>query len=226
MRLLLRLALVCSLLTLTTPTGAQITPAALEPRALSKWEQISATLAPSLARMTMLRPAINVFTGDEGMVESACTAFSINAPKNLFMTAAHCLGQDMKLDGHPVAGVFISERDDLMILQCYGINAPSLRPSHKTMRKGTDIAAFGFGYGWTKAMFRHGEVAIPDMLINELHAHFLVTNFTIVGGMSGGPMVDDDGRVVSINQMGNYEVGLGRPLSVILDVTAPYWQFD
>ncbi len=163
-------------------------------------------------------------TNEDG-VEGKCSAFSIDERRNLFLTAGHCIGTDLKLDGFQAAVVYTSKAHDLAVLVCFGVNMRALTPSTQTMQRGTPVATFGYGYGWIKIMLRSGEVAIPDIQINELGGErFLIANFTLVGGMSGGPMVDTDGRVVSINQLGDGFVGLGRTLDVIMAVTAPYWQ--
>ena len=181
------------------------------------WTQVATRVSASVAQAT--------FTFDEAGNVGKCSAFAIDEHRNLFMTANHCTGANMKVDGFPASVVYVSLEHDLAVLVCYGVNMRALKPSTQPILRGTPLAAFGYGYGWLKAMFRAGSVAIPSIQLNEIGGDFyLITDFALVGGMSGGPMVDNEGNVVSINQLGNAEVGLGRPLDVIMAATAPYWE--
>jgi hypothetical protein len=46
----------------------------------------------------------------------------------------------------------------------------------------------------------------------------------IPGGMSGGPMFDEDGLVVSITQRGDNYTTIGRPIADIHAASSQYWQ--
>jgi S1-C subfamily serine protease len=87
---------------------------------------------------------------------------------------------------------------------------------------GEPIAAMGFAYGLEAAMFRASIVSHPYMLIPG-RGYFLVYGASFIGGMSGGPIIDANGEVIGIVQLGNNDVGLGKPIDVILSATAAFW---
>lgn len=181
---------------------------------VGKWTSITEKVEKSLYRITM------TISDEEGMkYPSACTGFSINEEDGLVSTAAHCLGEDEKADGQPAQVVFVNPTTDLMVLKV-DKHKPALHPAMNQAQTGDDILAFGYGYGFMKPMARSGHVAIGDIVVNEIKAgeHFLVSDFAYVGGMSGGPVVNEDGDVVSVCQNGSENTGFGRTLTEYVSV--------
>lgn len=160
-----------------------------------------------------------VTTGDGG----ACTAFSVDDRRQAFLTAAHCEGPDLLVDDSPAVTVFYNREYDVMVLAAPAVRKPALHPAQA--QTGDAIAAYGHAYGWPIAQVRRGTVALADVGIPGLPGRWLVTDFHLVGGMSGGPIVDTGGRVVAMTQRSNEYSGLGRPVQDVLALTASYWRF-
>lgn len=162
---------------------------------------------------------------------SSCTAFSINETLKYYMTAAHCLGDAMSLDGFAVEALYIDETNDLLVVQGK-VARPALRPGRKP-QQGDAIGAFGYAWG-IAPRFHVGYVAAVDYDVSKLtddvsfHGPWLAMGFSLIGGMSGGPVVDRQSRVVAINQwaLDGEDAGFGRAIDVIWKSTAKFWQYQ
>lgn len=194
------------------------------------WVSVGERVSKSIVRLEIER---GVNESGERMV-GICTAFSINRSQRFYQTAAHCYGDQMHVGAHMARPVFYRPEKDLMILEIPGLAKPALRAARDTAPAGTPVAAVGFGQGLEQPSVRSGAVQIADILrilvIGDIfdfvtyEERFTQFDFTFEPGMSGGPVVDQDGRVVSVVQAGSTIVGYGRPLRVILDETASYWE--
>ena len=156
-----------------------------------------------------------------------CTGFVIDDSKDFVMTAQHCTAHNEGIIVDRVnAWVIWSDVDaDIAVLHVPGVQRVELRPG-KQPAPGQEIAAFGFGYGLKgSGMFRSGEVSGLEVVLEGLPGKWLITNFALIPGMSGGPMVDSDGRVLSINQRGNDVIGLGRSIDDIIALTRSFWRY-
>ena len=186
------------------------------------WGAVAERVQKSLAYLTMI-----VETEPGVFIPGTCTAFSINEARHIYLTAAHCTGIDMKLDGNPVGMLYRNDTNDLMVLQTVAPGKPALKPRTKDIKQGLSVASFGFGWGWDQPMIRTGIVSIADIspkdFGNRPHTLF---DFPFIGGMSGGPIVDSDGHVVSIVQQSNTRevAGMGQTLTVMLEATRMYWE--
>jgi S1-C subfamily serine protease len=175
----------------------------------------------------------NVVTDDAGIesLQTVCTASSIDEQRGMFLTANHCVNSKQVRVNWQIAWVVKADvKLDLAVLQSPGVRLPALKPYTGIILAGMDIASFGHAYGWELPLFRGGHVSHPYMLVPEVTAaypyldgRFLVMDYALIGGMSGGPVVNPDGLLVSINQMGNGVQGLGQPIDVILGATAGFW---
>lgn len=188
-------------------------------RAGASWEAIASKVFASIGYVSM--SALDTHSGQT--LTGACSAFSIHENLRYWMTAAHCLGDDMKVDGQIATVIYKNDALDLMVLSVPGAPAPALAPSSVAIGRGTDIASAGHAYGFLLAMLKAGHVAHPALGIEGFSGTFLVLDFPIIGGMSGGPMVDWQGNVMAINQMANNQISLGRSIKDIMSVTAQFW---
>ena len=165
-----------------------------------------------------------------------CTAFSINYDQGLYMTARHCTqpfeGNDSEkgapsvieefptFNGKPLFLVFESDALDLAILKSY-VKTPALRYRTKPTDVGQAVGAYGYGYGGATPIFRVGVVSVFQR--DERGSEWMLLDTPLVRGMSGGPIVDEDGRVVGVNKATDQTSGTSLSVTQIKTATQ-FWE--
>jgi S1-C subfamily serine protease len=203
------------------------------PLSAHSWVSVVQKLAPSIVRL-------------ETQMHYTCTGFSIG--EGYFMTAHHCLNTDNfenegASDSFPPtmsivwrnAKIFVAPEivyDDaaLDVTVLHGrLYLPALRPELRTFA-GEPVATYGYGYGQEQPFFRHGYVASPSNTLpwgHNLAGQWFVIDTPYIGGMSGGPVVNEKGRVVGLVQMSDRSLsGFGRPLSLLYEATKSFWKYQ
>lgn len=164
--------------------------------------------------------------------EGSCSAFVIDAERDLVLTAAHCGTSStarIYVDFVPAREVARDNRQDLLVLEVkdVGDDRPALKLADKDPKLGDEVASLGFGYGLQKPMFRVAHVAGVDVQVqieNVKGGPFLVFDAAFVGGQSGGPVVNAAGEVVAIVQLASANVGFGIGAEKIRDRVGKYFQ--
>lgn len=184
-----------------------------------EWTSTARRVLPSLVQL------------QTGNGDGFCSGWVIDNTNDYVMTADHCMHNKWTKDGVFVDGILAMEvaHDsvlDFAVLYVSGIDRPALQPDMKPLEAGQPIAALGFGYGFKGFMFRSGVVSNPDKEYPDfdLTGSFVELGFTVIGGMSGGPVINSHGKVVSIVQMGTDDMAFGRPIGVLWRMTRSYWQ--
>ena len=173
-----------------------------------------------------------------------CSAFSINKDQGYFLTDHHCLPQegvqgDVQLArGFGFSKLYANARVlkasaelDLAVLQT-GYHMKALHPRTSPFARGISMAAAGHAWGLERLYFVGGSVAylgpIPEWTANGVRweGEWLLFDRQVIGGMSGGPFLDTDGKVMGIVQRTNDSTGFGRPIDLILSFTKEYWQYS
>ena len=178
-----------------------------------EWNSVAARVERSLVALKTL----------EGQIY--CTGFVINNEENYVLTAAHCVDHTLGLvvDKKFAWVVWQDKEADLAVIEAPAVNRPELKPGQSPVR-GEGIASLGFGYGFSEGMFATGQVSSVGQVVDGLPGKWVVINFALIPGMSGGPTVDMDGKVVMINQRGNDVIGLGRSIDDIYKMTEEFWR--
>lgn len=162
-----------------------------------------------------------------------CSGIVIDDKRDFVLTADHCTNVvlpdgttvGMYIDGKQAWEIWHNEEWDLSILKVEGLDRPAVTPG-MTPEMGQEAAALGFGYGLPgTGMFRTGEVSGYAMF-EDSPGRYLILNFGIIPGMSGGPMIDADGKLIGINQMvdPNGTIGIGREIADIYRMTKDFWE--
>lgn len=139
----------------------------------------------------------------------SCSAFSVH-PAGTYFTAAHCLHGGAELDGRSVTILLIDDQTDLGVFKAKGRTAFLLGKAPKV-----GSVAYLAGYG-----------AIPGVLIQWQGLVFatavspaegippvLLIGTAVSPGMSGGPMINKDGKVISVISGGGDVTGTLRNLT-------------
>ena len=162
-----------------------------------------------------------------------CTAFSINGREGYYLTAYHCVEyavSDLRLAKDDPVGVVKVDKDADLALLTSPIKRLGLKWRPTLAPRGTRVWAAGYAFGQADFYTTSAVVA------HTWDSPFLVTppgyvfygNF--IGGMSGGPIVDEDLKVVSIVQHGGHpaselqDIGGGPGFITLYRFTRGYWK--
>jgi S1-C subfamily serine protease len=152
----------------------------------------------------------------------SCTAFVIHDAViedkdklDYLLTAAHCDGEKLFADGQPASMVWKDTKKDLMVLSVKDTGRPALTLAKRDAQIGQEVASYGYGYGFERPMFRVSHIADDRARVND--QDYLMIDAAFVGGMSGGAVVNHDGQVVMIVQLGTDRAGMGVGAETIED---------
>lgn len=180
--------------------------------ASTDWTQTAASVRQSIVEISM---------GEEG--KGGCTGFVSDNDRDLVMTAAHCDGPKMMADSMPATIKAKDVKSDLMVLHVPGIDRPALRLAKTDPKVGDEVASYGYGYALDQPLFRVAHVSARNANIGE-RVQYLAIDSTFVSGQSGGPVVNAQGEVVMIVQLGNEFVGFGVGAERVEDRVGRFFQ--
>lgn len=142
------------------------------------------------------------FLAGEDEQKAVCTAFSINQKKAIWMTASHCVGKEMFV-GELYRVMSVDYQDDgdegIAVFKTdprTGDGIPALKLGAPPKR-GDRIETRGWGRGFLNFIF-DGRVQVPSIFIEGIVPDLLLTTASGMEGMSGGPILDKDGKVISL----------------------------
>ena len=149
--------------------------------------------------------------GDDGIWANICTVSSINPAHNLFMTAAHCV---LDKAGHVRANLVVGEELNQAVVQradptkdiaILWANQPAVAVGKlrtKPLQFKDELQIPSFQLGWWVFMLTTGRVTNPDAIIKGDTKAYMWHDVYGCGGSSGSPILDKDGNLVSIEQVG------------------------
>lgn len=183
----------------------------------------------------VLRRIVPSLVNVESDGKRVCTGFVIHSTQDLILSANHCWHEPVTVDGKEVSALWYDETNDLMILHVQGLDKPSLRPRRNPVVVGLPAMAVGYAYGYGNPQSRTGSVASDSSVPSPSIIHFLqgqgvnpgggflALDFVLINGQSGGPIVDMDGKVLSLVQMDDGETGWSRTHHTVMTLTGKYW---
>ena len=151
---------------------------------------------------------------------SICTAFSIHQSRGYLMTAIHCLGPLLMVNSKLAQPIALFEQLDVAVIEA-NVHLPALSMRSSMTRAGDMVGGAGFGYGLKEPIFRGGYVSHPQAQWGDSVVRWFVFDAPFVEGMSGGPVFDRQGRVITLIQRTDPKSGLG--LST-LQFTREFWE--
>ncbi len=154
-------------------------------------------------------------TNEDGEIYTyGCSASSIAVRK--FLTAAHCIADQMKLDGHLAFAVKVSAKLDLAVLVS-DYSRPPMTLRMRPLERMEEATGLGYGYSWQyPTVTEHKALMFKFTPDTDIYPGTWFLH-PFIGGMSGGPIIDVNGEVVGIVQRGNNGVGYGVDTETNLD---------
>lgn len=199
------------------------------------WASLYVLLAPTYAHdwggtIALVQPSVVKLSHTNEQYPdhvSACSGFVISHIDNssVVMTAHHCLGPDMKVNGYGASTMLDHEGLDVGILRVPGFLRPTIKPNRGRIRAGHLVAAVGYGFSLAEPLSVMGHVSHPSLPFPNEPGQWFVFDEPFIGGMSGGPIVDYNGRVVSVIAQTDpiNDLGYGRPINDLWELTRPFW---
>ncbi len=142
-----------------------------------------------------------------------CTGFFI--AEHRIMTAAHCIGDNMTADGDKVTPLKVDHQTDLALLDAPFEYKPALSFQEDALSLYQEMNGVGYGYGWTRPTVTFGRIILIDYSPESDLTAGMWVSAPFIGGMSGGPIVDNHGKVIGVVQRSTDESGYGVGVTII-----------
>lgn len=187
------------------------------PLAASQWTPIAEKFASSVYFLE----AVN----EQDAAVGGCSGFTINQEKRYVLTAAHCDGYKVRIAGTPSLRMFKDERKDLMVLRALSLDlGPAIKLARNNPVVGDEVASLGYGFALEQPMFRVAHISHAAIDIEELSGPFVMVDAQFVPGQSGGPVLNQQGELVSIVQRGGSGLGFGVGVETIRSKAGRYFE--
>ena len=148
-----------------------------------------------------------------------CTGFSVRLHK--FLTAAHCVegfekfpNSFIKVDGKPGTLLLADHQIDLALVESNDVDKPVIKIS-SDLARGDQVIAAGYGGGHYYPIFTTHVVESTNYSVSTHQAPGTLFVHPFQKGMSGGPIVNENGKVVSVVQASAQIFGFGANISTI-----------
>jgi len=168
---------------------------------------------PALVRVASGRRGMGsgIIWGANGLIVTNAHVVHRRGPSVIF-------ADDAKL---PAQVLGIDRQNDLAALQVDASDLPAIEVGRsRELRSGQVVVALGFPWGITGAVTTGIVVATGENLMGMPGGsrELIAVSLQLRPGFSGGPLIDDQGRVIGVNvMMAGPEIGLAIPAHVVED---------
>jgi S1-C subfamily serine protease len=149
-------------------------------------------------------------TGEDGKEKTyVCTGMVTDAAKGEVLTARHCLGdkgEQMYVDGEE--SQVLKQDEAFALLSITPMKKPPVQIRKGLPSVGEVTTSFGYGFGNMFVLWRH---------VARLENGHVLMDGPLLSGMSGGPTVDAEGKVVGVNQASSEALGVACGTDEIRD---------
>ena len=167
----------------------------------------------SRATESLVRVSFDFTDADGEEVSQRCTGFKVGL--KWVITADHCIppkdvNTDVLVDGRP--SHIIRHKGYLVLLEVPLDDKPILQVVKKDPPIGTDVTAIGYAWATSVHVFKRTVAAYEHT--------WLTIDGPVAPGMSGGPVIDENGKVVGLIQAASPIIGLNCPPKELRDFIA------
>lgn len=158
---------------------------------------------PDLVQRTLLSVVkiLHTISSDTDSVY-LCTGVIVDAAKGYILTAEHCVDKNEETYVNAsIPATIVKVSEDLAIIKAEPMMGPPIQTA-KEVKVGEEVVSIGYGDGHLMALWRHIASFYNDSSDIQLDGD-------IIQGMSGGPIVNENGELVGINQISFDRMGGG-----------------
>jgi hypothetical protein len=179
----------------------------------------------------------NPISGDSA-IRTGCSVFSVQPKFQGWATDGHCVAKPdpedptsriarakaFFIDGHPAIVVRVDYEHDLALMQVtdgWGVKK-GIKLAKQAPKVGDRVETLGFSYALSRPFYFLGYIAVDEFEYTSQGYSWFGTfvNVVSVGGQSGSPVVNEDGRLVGLLHIGFGGTGEADPLTGITSYEA------
>ena len=157
------------------------------------WPLLVASIQKQVVRLEML-------TEGDGDEPGICSGVVLNAVSGWLLTAAHCVdhpvakGFSMTVNGRHATAVKVNQILDLAVVKFDPKGEEAMTLAESTPPVGSELAIVGFPFGDDHLAVQFGRVA----QVFNIKSKMLWLNADVLGGNSGGAVIDTQGRLIGL----------------------------
>ena len=162
---------------------------------------------------SLVRISFDFTDADGEEVSQRCTGFKVGL--TWVVTADHCIPpEDVKadtlVDGRPSR--IVRHKGDLVLLEVPLDSKPILQVVKTDPPLGTPVTAIGYAWATSLHVFHR--------VVAGYQQGWIIVDGAVAPGMSGGPVIDESGKVVGLIQAASPLIGLNCPPKELRDLIA------
>ncbi len=201
--------------------------------AATGWSKQAAKLRNGIVLIHFI--VLHEVAGAELEGQASCTGIVIDHKAGIVLTADHCIPKGDYLNSLTVDDkihipqlatvVFENSIYDTAIIKVQTLEGKTdIEPRSTVVVMGMPIMAGGYGYGLKDYLIKVGVVSHPYLSVDDNQfPQGLIADFPFIPGMSGGPVVDDQGKLVGMVDASSELIGYAIDLRVLTVLVGKYF---